>query len=158
MGFKIGYEHNGGLPDERRPGDIIVYNWKGDKHLLIDVSVTNSLAAHNRTALLKNGPGGGVAATERIKRTKYKDIDSSKYTYLPFILETCGAFGEPALQFCKKLRKIWMTKCCSGNDSRNFSLLRHPHQQHQSTDPQLVSISVLLQNHNGQMILERAPY
>ena len=50
-----------------------------------------------------------------------------------------------------------MTKCCSGNDSRNFSLSRHPYKQHQSTDPLLVSISVLLQNHNGQMILERAP-
>ena len=43
VGFKIGYEHNGALPDDRRPGDIIVYNWNGDKHLLIDVSVTNSL-------------------------------------------------------------------------------------------------------------------
>ena len=58
VGFNIGYEHNGGLPDDRRPGDIIVYNWNGDKHLLIDVSVTNPLAAHNRTELLKHGPGG----------------------------------------------------------------------------------------------------
>ena len=119
----------------------------------------NSLAAHNRTALLKNGPGGGARITERIKRTKYKDIDSSKYTYLPIVLETYGAFGKPALQLCKKLRQIWMTKCCSGNERPNFSSLRRPHQQHKSIDPLLVSISVMLQTNNGegQMILERAP-
>ena len=157
VGLQIGYEHNGGLPDNRRPGDIIVYNWNGDKHLLIDVSVTNSLAAHNRSALLKNGPGGGAAATERTKRAKYKDIDSSEYTYLPFVLETCGAFGEPALQLCKTLRKLWMTKCCSGKYSPNFNLLHRSYQQHQTIDPLLVSISVLLQTHNGQMILERTP-
>ena len=79
---------------------MIVYNWKGEKHLLIIVGVMNSHAAHKRTALLKNGPGGVARITERIKRTKYKDIDSSKYTYLPFVLETNGAFGKPALQLC----------------------------------------------------------
>ena len=157
VGFKIGYEHNGGLHDGRKPGDIIVYNWNGDKHLLVDVGITNSLAAHNRSALLKMGPGGGAAATEQVKRGKYKDIDSSEYTYLPFILETCGAFGEPALQLCRKLRKIWLTKCCSGNDSPNFRPLHRSNQQHENIDPLLVSISVLLQKHNGQMILERAP-
>ena len=76
---------------------------------------------------------------------------------MPFILETCGAFGKPALQLCKKLRKIWMTKCCSGNDSWNYSSLRQFNKQHQSIDPLLVSISILFQTHNGQMILERAP-
>ena len=50
-----------------------------------------------------------------------------------------------------------MTKCCSGNYSPNFKLLHRPYQQHQTIDPLLVSISVLLQTHNGQMILERAP-
>ena len=101
VGFNIGYEHNGGLPGDIQPDDIIVYNWKTDKHLLINVSVTNSLAAHNRIALLKHGPGGGAAVTERIKRTKYKDIDSSKYTYLPFVVDKCGAFSKPALQLQK---------------------------------------------------------
>ena len=157
VGFKVGFEHNGGLPDDRRPGDIIVYNWERDKHLLIDVGVTNALAAHNRSALLRNGPGGGAAATEKTKRDKYKDIDHSTYIYLPFILETSGAFGEPALQLCSKLRKIWLTKCCSGNDSPNFKPWQRSSPQHETVDPLLVSISVLLQTHNGQMILERTP-
>ena len=79
-GYKIGKEHSGGLPDERRPGDIIVYNWIRDKHLLIDIGVTNPLAAHNRSALLREGPGGGAANTEKRKKLHYKDIDSKKYT------------------------------------------------------------------------------
>ena len=157
VGFKVGFEHNGGLPDDRRPGDIIVYNWTRNKHLLIDVGVTNSLAAHNRSALLQNGPGGGAAVTEKTKRNKYWDLDSSQYTYLPFILETSGAFGKPALQLCSELRKIWLTKCCSGNDSANFNRWSVPSPQHENVDPLLVSISVLLQTHNGQMILERSP-
>ena len=103
------------------------------------------------------GPGGGAAVTERVKRGKYKDIDSSEYSYLPFILETCGAFGDPALQLCRKLRKLWLTKCCSGNDSPNFRPLHRTNPQHENIDPLLVSISVLLQKQNGQMILERAP-
>ena len=156
VGYQVGYEHSGGLPDERRPGDIIVYNWTRDKHLLIDVGVTNPLAAHNRSALLKTGPGGGAAATEKTKRNKYRDIDFSKYTYLPFILETSGAFGDPALEF-KTLKKIWLMKCCAGNDSPNFKPWERPPPQHRNVDPLLVSISVLLQCHNGQMILERAP-
>ena len=58
VGFKIGYEHNGGLHDGRKPGDIIVYNWNRDKHLLVDVGVTNSLAAQNRSALLQMKQNG----------------------------------------------------------------------------------------------------
>ena len=79
VGYRVGLEHNGGLPDERKPGDIIVYNWSRDKHLLIDVGITNPLAAHNRAELLRTGPGGGAASTEKKKKTKYRDIDKTKY-------------------------------------------------------------------------------
>ena len=61
---------------------------------------------------------GGAANTEKRKRLQYKDVNRKKYIYLPFILETGGAFGKPALQLCSKLRKIWMTKCCNGNDTQ----------------------------------------
>ena len=134
------------MDDDRRPGDIIVYNWIRDKHLLIDIGVTNPLAAHNRSSLLQQGPGGGAANTEKRKRLHYKDVDSKKYIYLPFILETSGAFGQPALQLCSKLRKIWMTKCCSGNDSPNFSQWLAASLPYESVDPLLVSICTLLQS------------
>ena len=58
-GFSIGLEHGGGLSDNRKPGDIIVYNWERGKHLLIDVGITNPLAAHNLDSLREVGPGGG---------------------------------------------------------------------------------------------------
>ena len=125
--------------------------------MLIDIGVTNPLAAHNRFSLLRQGPGGGAANTERRKRLYYKDIDRTKYIYYPFILETCGAFGQPALKLCSKLRKIWLTKCCNGNDSPNFSQNLESPTTIGSTDPLLVSLSTLLQSHNGQMILERSP-
>ena len=35
IGYAIGFEHGGGLTDDRNPGDIIVYNWLEGKHLLI---------------------------------------------------------------------------------------------------------------------------
>ena len=50
-----------------------------------------------------------------------------------------------------------MTKCCSGNDSPNFSQRSAASPASKSADPLLVSISTLLQSHNGQMILERSP-
>ena len=95
---------------------------------------------------------------EKTKKDTYWDIDSTEYTYWPFILETCGAFGKPALQLCSKLRKMWVSKCCNGNDSHNQSeLLLQPAYRHENTDPLLVSLSTLLQTHNAQMILELAP-
>ena len=90
------------------------------------------------------------------KRKKFSNIDHSKYTYLPFILETSVVFGEPVLEFSSTLRKIWLTKCCVGNDNPNFKPWKRFPSQHKNVNPLLVSISVLIQCHNGQMILERA--
>ena len=56
-GFETGYEHGGGLNDGRKPGDIIAYNWKGTKHLLVDVAVVNPLAPTYRKHLIQGGPG-----------------------------------------------------------------------------------------------------
>ena len=41
VGFKTDLEHGGGLGDNRRPGDVILYNWRDGRHLLIDVAVIN---------------------------------------------------------------------------------------------------------------------
>ena len=86
-GYKIGYENKCGLADNRRPGDIIVYNWWRNRHLLIDVFVTNSLASHNVNAVLRSRPGGEAEATERTRRTNYRDIDASKYITTPSSLK-----------------------------------------------------------------------
>ena len=100
------YRHNGVLTDDRRPRDIKVYNRTRNKHLLIDIGITKPLAAHNRSSLLQQGSGGEPANTERRKRLHCKDLVKTKYTNYRFILEASGAFGQPALQLCSKLRKI----------------------------------------------------
>ena len=69
-GFTIGFEHSGDLPDGRKPGDINAYNWKQRKHPLIDVSITNPLAAHNATELLDLEPGGAAKRNEKQKSNK----------------------------------------------------------------------------------------
>ena len=58
IGYDIGYAHEGGLMDGRKPGDVIVYNCKNRKHLLIDVAITNQpTRRHKPPHLLANGPG-----------------------------------------------------------------------------------------------------
>ena len=51
IGYTTDYEHGGGLGDDRRPGDVIVYNWHNGRHLLIDVAVINPLCTTNVDSL-----------------------------------------------------------------------------------------------------------
>ena len=159
-GFTIELEHGGGLDDGRKPGDIIVYNWRERKHLLIDVGVTNPLALHNLDSLLEIGPGGGARQMGAQKRAKYSDLDFNTYSFLPFVLESGGAIGEPALRFCARLREITKSKCISGRSNIGLETQWSrdlPNRNWVTTDPLLVSLSVLLQTHNGLMITERQP-
>ena len=120
IGYTIGFEHGGGLPDDRKPGDIIVYNWLKGKHLLVDVAVTNPLAISHHPHLLAGGPGRTAKYREARKREKYRDLDTAKYTFIPFVIETTGAFGPPALHLCERPREIKDMKCCKGADSPNM--------------------------------------
>ena len=52
VGFSTDLEHGGGLGDQRRPGDVIVYNWRDGRHLLIDVVVINPLCSSNIDSLI----------------------------------------------------------------------------------------------------------
>ena len=58
LGYRTDIEHGGGLGDQRRPGDVIVYNWHEGKHLLIDVAVINPLGVSHADDLVKDGVGG----------------------------------------------------------------------------------------------------
>ena len=77
IGYRTNIEHGGGLGDQSRPGDVIVYNWSGDKHLLIDVAVINPPSVSHSNSLIEEGVGGSATAYENIKRRTYSDIDSS---------------------------------------------------------------------------------
>ena len=149
-GYKTDIEHGGGLADQRRPGDVIVYNWQGGKHLLIDVAVTNPLCLSHGDILHEQGAGGPATAYEKTKVSKYHDLDHDRYEYLPFVVETCGGLGDAARTFCKELQKRRASKSCldgSEHDDRSW---------HQN-DLLLTAISIEMQRFNSQMILERNP-
>ena len=98
IGYDIGYEHGGGLLDGSKPGDVIVYNWKNRKHLLIDVEVTSPLAVTNHPHLLAHGPGNTAKHWEGKKRNKYWDLDKTSYEFWLLIVETTRTFGPSALK------------------------------------------------------------
>ena len=105
VGYKTDLEHGGGLGDKRRPGDMIIYNWCSNKHLLIDVAVTNPLAPSHINQLLQHGAGSVANEVQTAKRDKYKNLDPNICDFLPLIVETCGGVGSEANSFCKELKK-----------------------------------------------------
>ena len=124
------------------------YNWRKNRHLLIDVAVINPICSTNISNLLSDGNGAAATAYEKIKERIYRDLDFSKYEFLPFIIEASGGLGKAAHGFCKELKRRRESLNCNHDPDgakRNFS------------DPLLVAISVELQRANCRMILERAP-
>ena len=149
VGFSTDLEHGGGLGDERCPGDVIIYNWREGRHLLIDVAVTNPMCSTNLPKLLSDGEGAAATAYAKIKEKLYSDLDFSKYELLPFIIETSGGLGKAAHGFCKELKRRRESLNCNHDPN---GAKRSP-----AADPLLVAISVELQRANCRMILERAP-
>ena len=149
IGLKTDIEHGGGLGDQRRPGDVIVWNWCEGKHLLIDVAVINPLALSHSHLLVRDGVGGPATAYENVKRQLYSDLDASQYEFVPFVLETCGGVGEAARSFCRELRKRRAEKIY-GNITGEEEVYKYG-------DQLLTAVNVEVQRSNSQMILERKP-
>ena len=148
VGFKTDIEHGGGLGDQRRPGDVIVYDWCEGRHLLIDVAIINPLCSTNVDSLISTGVGGAATAYGRTKERTYRDLDQTKYDFIPFIVETTGGFNEAAIGFCKEIRKRFESSSCC-NDSE--------HPWNYETNSLQSAISVELQRANSRMVLERTP-
>ena len=151
LGYRTDIEHGGGLGDQRRPGDVIVYNWHEGKHLLIDVAVINPLGVSHADDLVKDGVGGSATAFESVKKSNYPDIDFSVYDFVPFIIESCGGIGQAALSLCKELedqreaKEYWKNREEGGWNLRKFP------------NPLLTAINIEIQRFNSRMILERQP-
>ena len=89
---------------------------------------------------------------EKHKKRHYKDIDRSKYIFIPFVVETCGGMGAAAEAFCKELASQWQKKQCKSVGEMNAD----------KTDfnfrtKLLCSLSIVVQRANSRMIIERAP-
>ena len=148
VGFRTDFEHGGGLGDQRRPGDIIVYNWRDGRHLLIDVAIINPLCSSNIDWLTSEGVGGAATAYCRRKERLYQDLDPSKYDFLPFIIETTGGLSKGAYGFCKEIKKRRESLNCQNELECTYTYDRNVLQS---------AINVELQKANGRMILERTP-
>ena len=148
VGFRTDIEHGGGLGDQRRPGDVIVYNWRDGRHLLIDVAIINPLCPAHRDSLISEGVRGAGTAYGRRKERKYHDLDLSKYEFLPFIMETTGGLSKAAHGFCKEIQKRFESSSCQSK----FDGI-HKYEK----NPLLSAINVELQRANSRMVLERTP-
>ena len=146
-GYATAIEHDGGLDGKRRPGDIIIFNFNGGKHLLIDVAVVDATSECHLNELLAGGAGAAATAYEDRKRAKYEDLDTSKYDFLPFVLETSGGFGEEALEFVRKLQRTKNAKQCYVTEEANPL----------NNNKLLISISLEIERSNSRSILERLP-
>ena len=127
VGYKTDIEHGGGLRDQRRPGDVIIYNWREWRHLLIDVAVINPLCNTNRSNLISQGVGAAAIAYGRTKERTYHYLDFTKYEFLPFIIEATGGLSKSAHGFCKELRKGRESLNCESHsdDKRAYTLRIH---------------------------------
>ena len=148
VGFRTDIEHGRGLGDQRRPGDIIVYNWREGRHLLIDVAVVNPMCSSNMDSLISEGVGGAAEAYGIKKERTYHDLDFTKYDFLPFIMETTGGLSTAAYGFCKEIKKL--------HDLSSYhNMVDTPYNY--EINPLLSAINVELQRANSRMILERIP-
>ena len=150
VGLSTDIEHGGGLGDQRRPGDVIIYNWREGRHLLIDVAVINPFCSTNVPGLISGGVGAAATEYGKTKERNYSDLDFTKYDFLPFIIETSGGMSKAAHGFCKELKRWRDSLNCKSDldDAKVYTV----------ADPLLVAISVELQRMNSRMILERAPH
>ena len=146
--FRTDIKHGGGLGDQRRPGDVIVYNWRDGRHLLIDVAVINPLCSSNIESLISEGVGGAATAYCKIKERLYRNLDPNKYELLPFIIETTGGFSKTAYGLIKEIKRPRESANCQSNYECPYNYDRKPLQS---------AINVELQKSNSRMVLERTP-
>ena len=135
----------GAGPGDKRHPDLLIYNWEGGKHLMIDVAVHNPLCAAYSGVLAEGGHGAVATMKEDVKDTKYADLDPFRFDFMAFTLETTGAFGDTAAQLCAKLRKRQLERSCRAIDERS------------SRDPLITAISAEVQRQSAEMILAREP-
>ena len=107
----------------------------------------------SRAHLLEEyGSGGAAADYEKHKRGRYKDLDFSKYIFIPFVLETCASMGVAAAALCQELGDRWQKRLCREPDQ-----YRNDKTEYNFMNKLLYSISIVVQRANSRMILEREP-
>jgi hypothetical protein len=88
--------------DGRRPDGATLDPWTRGQYLVWDFTCPDTLApSHlNQSSL---ATGSAASAAESRKRTKYAELSSGNYAIVPIAIETLGARGPCALEFCEDL-------------------------------------------------------
>jgi len=124
-----------------RPADVYLPCFFSGRGLAIDVSVYTPVQA-SLVPTSSSQPLAAAASAELQKRKKYvKDCETKGIDFIPFVLETYGAFGKEALCFLKKITRI-----ISNRSSLSFVSV---------FSDSIRSLSVALQRHNSLCILKR---
>ena len=83
--------------DGRRP-DILMYHYQG-RNTCLDITVVNAFSGPNCQQ-----SGASIKTAEKRKQDKYAtDLAKEGYDFLPFAMDTTGAFGESAMEIMRVL-------------------------------------------------------
>ncbi|KAL7670101.1 hypothetical protein ACOME3_005039 [Neoechinorhynchus agilis] len=107
--------------DGKRPDGMTIFPWKEGKCLIWDATCVDSLAPSSRSDAI-SGPGGAATAAERRKTAKYAELEKT-HLFLPFGVETNGAFGVSAKKFCAEIGRL-LIKASGDHRQRNYLIQR----------------------------------
>jgi hypothetical protein len=108
-----GVERGAGLDEveRRRPADLEIFHWDGNRSLAVDVVITSPTAATWRRGAANGPPGWAAAGAARRKRLHYGPMCAALgKDFLPFAMETSGGLGPEALQILEKLGPHWAAR------------------------------------------------
>jgi hypothetical protein len=81
-----------------RPVETSCWRWSLACMSVVDVSITNSSGVSNRAAAATTD-GAAAAQWDREKRRTYGQLEPNGYPFIPFLVETYGRLGKPAISF-----------------------------------------------------------
>ena len=140
-------EHHGGLGTNERPGDIIIFNWEGNRHLLIDLTVVDGMETH-ADVTVRDGPDTAATVAELAKIDIYGPrLDANQYIFMPWGFDSTGAKGDYGKQLMTMLeerrqrKEAGLSSLYSAGSKANLDL----------------RLGLLLQRCHGDSIRDRLP-
>lgn len=95
--------------------------WRNGRHLVWDATCSDTLAASNVAAAIKETGSVAENAANR-KRLKYKTIIEDNYIFVPFAVETMGPWCQEAIDFVEELGNL--TATVTGEDKSRCYIMQ----------------------------------
>ncbi len=101
-------------PDEierRRPADLEIFHWNGNRSLAADVVMTSPTAETWRRGAANGAPGWAAAGAAWRKQLHYGPMCVALgKDFLPFAIETCGGLGPEVMQILERIGPHWAAR------------------------------------------------